>query len=380
MSILIVDDNKVNLFVIERILKSEGYTDCVLLSSARELYTYLKLDTGGTPKGSIDLILLDIMMPDIDGIEACRRVQAVPELKDIPIIFVTALEDSSKLATALDVGGIDYITKPINKIELIARIRVALRLKYEKDWHKEQDEKIRMELDLATQVQSSLLSEPVNDEKIKISASYLPSFKLAGDMYHWHKIDEHRYGIILLDMMGHGISSSLVCMFISSVLRDSIRSFVDPERVMKELNRWMSFLSNQTNQLNYYFTAIYLTVDTKNKTVEYVNAGHPPGFALVDGENMLPLSQKNCAVGFFENMEFEKTTIHYENNLQIMLYTDGIMEAIDECGLDGMEKIKAAASIQHDFSAITSPIDLIITPECQITQHDDMCAVLIQAH
>ncbi|MED1202648.1 SpoIIE family protein phosphatase [Heyndrickxia acidicola] len=380
MSIVIVDDNKVNLFVIERILKSEGYTDCVLLSSARELYTYLKLDTGDTPKESVDLILMDIMMPDIDGIEACRRVQAVPELKDIPIIFVTALEDSSKLAAALDVGGIDYITKPINKIELIARIRVALRLKYEKDWHREQDEKIRMELDLATQVQTSLLSPPVNEEKINISASYSPSFKLAGDMYYWHKIDKDRYGIILLDMMGHGISSSLVCMFISSVLRDSIRSIVDPARVIKELNRWMSFLSKQTNQLNYYFTAIYMTVDTKNKTVEYVNAGHPPGFALIDGEKVVPMSQKNCAVGFFENMDFEKSAIQYKDQLQIMLYTDGVMEAIDECGLDGMEKIMDASSIPHHHDSEINPIDLIITPECQITQHDDMCVVLIQAH
>lgn len=101
------------------------------------------------------------MMPEIDGIEACHRLQQDERFKDIPIIFITALEDSSKLAEALDCGGMDYVTKPINKIELLARIRVALRLKYEKDWHAEQEQKIQNELDLAMQVQKGLLNPPI---------------------------------------------------------------------------------------------------------------------------------------------------------------------------------------------------------------------------
>ena len=75
------------------------------------------------------------MMPEIDGLEVCRRLQE-EKFKDIPIIFVTALEDANKLAEALDMGAMDYITKPINKVELLARMRVALRLKSELNWHK----------------------------------------------------------------------------------------------------------------------------------------------------------------------------------------------------------------------------------------------------
>ena len=217
--------------------------------------------------------LMDIMMPEMDGIEACKRLQQMPHLKDIPVIFVTALEDSNKVVEALDAGGIDYVMKPINKTELLARIRVALRLKYEKDWHLEQDEKIRNELDLSMQVQTSLLSETVHKENLLLTASYLPAYKLAGDMYYWQKLDENRYAAIQLDMMGHGISASLVCMFISSVLRDAITSGSDPEYVMKELNRWMNSLNRRNQQIPYYFTAIYLVLDTKRKCIEYVNAG-----------------------------------------------------------------------------------------------------------
>ncbi|WP_416729719.1 SpoIIE family protein phosphatase [Fictibacillus sp. JL2B1089] len=375
MSILIVDDNTVNLFVIEKILKNAGYDDCTSLSSAQQLFDHLEENEKELNKKSIDLILLDIMMPEIDGIEACQRVQKDERFKDIPIIFITALEDSTKLAEALDCGGMDYVTKPINKVELLARIRVALRLKYEKDWHAEQEQKIQNELDLAMQVQKGLLNPPIKEDNITINVSHLPSFKLAGDMYYWHKFDDHRYGIILLDMMGHGISSSLVCMFISSVMRDSIKELKDPELVIKELNRYMALLHNPKNDYNYYFTGIYLLIDTEKKTVEYVNAGHPEGYALVD--NSLQSIERSCyAVGFFEQIEVKKSVIHYEDNIQMLLFTDGVLEAGDDEELM-LEKLKYVAS--EKWSNIRSPIHLVIPEEQQKGQSDDMCIMMIQA-
>lgn len=109
-------------------------------------------------QANIDLILLDMMMPEIDGIEACRIIQRHEHLKDIPIIMVTAVGDSKKMAEALDAGAVDYVTKPINKVELMARIRLALRLKKENDWHKERDQRIKDELRLAALVQNAVLS------------------------------------------------------------------------------------------------------------------------------------------------------------------------------------------------------------------------------
>lgn len=268
MGILVVDDNQANLFVIQHILKRAGYKDLLTFSSAKDMFQHLQGYSPFSADIKADVILMDIMMPEMDGIEACRRLQQIPHLKDIPVIFVTALEDSNKVAEALDAGGTDYVMKPINKTELLARIRAALRLKYEKDWHKEQENKIKNELDLSMQVQTSMLSEPIYNEHTLLKASYLPANKLAGDMYYWHQIDEHRYAAIQLDMMGHGISASLVCMFISSVLRDAIRTCSDPEYVMKELNRWMNSLNQRNQRIPYYFTAIYLVLNKKDRTIE----------------------------------------------------------------------------------------------------------------
>ncbi len=380
MGILIVDDNQVNLFVIENILKRAGYNDYLSFTSAGDMFEYLNADShSSTSRMPVDIILMDIMMPEIDGIEACRNLQTIPQLKDIPVIFVTALEDSNKVAEALDAGGLDYVMKPINKTELLARIRVVLRLKQEKDKNKKQAEKIKSQLDLSQQVQNSLLSEPIYDERFTVKASYIPAYKLAGDMYYWYKIDKSRYAVILLDMMGHGISASLVCMFISSVLRDSIRGCADPEYVISELNRWMYALNLRNQQIPYYFTAIYLVIDTDQKTVEYVNAGHPAGFALVDEGDVVELSNRTCALGFFETVDIKKTTISYEDSIQIMVYTDGVVETMEKVGMNQYPQFIKSASKLWDMQNIPEPIHLVLPEETQAEASDDMCVVLIQA-
>ncbi|HHK5535507.1 TPA: SpoIIE family protein phosphatase [Bacillus mobilis] len=378
MSILIVDDNPVNIFVIEKILKQAGYQDLVSLNSAQELFEYIHFGKDSSRHNEIDLILLDIMMPEIDGLEVCRRLQNEEKFKDIPIIFVTALEDANKLAEALDIGAMDYITKPINKVELLARMRVALRLKSELNWHKEQEENLRNELDLATQVQRNLLSSPLREDHIKIEASYLPSFKLAGDMYYWYKIDENRYGIILLDVMGHGISASLVCMFISSVLRESIKCLIDPELVIKDLNKYMTLLHNENDNIPYYFTAIYLVVDTEKGTIEYVNAGHPSGYVLVDEENVVELNRGSCAVGFFDEIKVEKTVIPFEKNAQIVLFTDGVLEAIANDEFESEEKLRAFT--ERKWGDLEEEIAGFYKEEQKKAQSDDMCLIMIQTN
>ncbi|MBE7148977.1 fused response regulator/phosphatase [Bacillus mycoides] len=378
MSILIVDDNPVNIFVIEKILKQAGYQDLVSLNSAKELFEYIHFGKDSSRHNEIDLILLDIMMPEIDGLEVCRRLQNEEKFKDIPIIFVTALEDANKLAEALDIGAMDYITKPINKVELLARMRVALRLKSELNWHKEQEENLRNELDLATQVQRNLLSSPLREDHIKIEASYLPSFKLAGDMYYWYKIDENRYGIILLDVMGHGISASLVCMFISSVLRESIKCLIDPELVIKDLNKYMTLLHNENDNIPYYFTAIYLVVDTEKRTIEYVNAGHPSGYVLVDEANIIELDRGSCAVGFFDEIKVEKTVIPFEKNAQILLFTDGVLESIANDEFESEEKLRAFT--ERKWGDLEEEIEGFYKEEQKKTQSDDMCLIMIQTN
>lgn len=379
MNIVIVDDNITNLMIIEKILQKAGYDQLVLLSSARELYDYLQLDASNSVEVPVDLILMDLMMPEIDGLEACRTILANERYEDLPIIIVTAMGDSYKMAEAMDAGALDYVMKPINKVELLARIRSVLRLKYEKDLRKERDRRIQHELDLAKQVQLSMLSDPIVQGDVTISAVYKPSFELAGDLYAWYQITPGRYGVILLDMMGHGISSSLVCMYIYSTLKDAITGLGDPEAVMMELNRRMNQLHMPDRLENYYFTAIYFVLDTAEQTIEYVNAGHPAGIAIVDDEVKL-MTDGCCPLGFFENIDVTKGVIPYKKGARILLFTDGLSEGLEEEYEDAISKL--VRSLQEQ--GMDDPKELFerlqLSSEMLQDAKDDMCLVMVSTN
>jgi PleD family two-component response regulator len=134
MGILVVDDSEDGRDVAEAMLLAAGYTDVRSAGSATEAYRFLALGGPATQEPSpVDLILLDIVMPEIDGIEACARIRKEQRYSDVPIIMVTSLGDTDSLGNAFVAGATDYITKPLNRVELVARVRSALKLKSELD-------------------------------------------------------------------------------------------------------------------------------------------------------------------------------------------------------------------------------------------------------
>lgn len=141
MNILVVDDSNDQLLVLKEILKGKGYKNVYLAESAEEAFKILGLK-GKKKKKNIDLILMDINMPEISGIEACGKIKKEEALKDIPIIMVTAHKEEDHLQSAFQVGAIDYIKKPINVTELLARVHSALRLKMETDSRKEREREL----------------------------------------------------------------------------------------------------------------------------------------------------------------------------------------------------------------------------------------------
>ena len=381
MKILIVDDNPTNVIIIREILKKEDYRNFITASSAKEMLKLLGIGSGSEnqrPRPSdVDLILLDMMMPEMDGIEACRVVQQYEHLRDIPIIMVTAVGDSKKLAEALDAGAGDYVTKPINKVELMARIRLALRLKREKDWHKERDQRIQDELKLAALVQNAVLSQPITDDAFKVHAIYQPSFELAGDLYAWYPLGDGRYAVILLDMMGHGISSSLFCMFLASVLKDTVTTYVEPEKVIQELNRRFNQLYIEKQLVQYYFTAIYLVIDTRMKRIDYVNAGHPPALFFEGGAKQPVLLESNChPVGLFDRIEIQPQSLNFEEEGHLVLYTDGLLEMAEGEQEDQLKFMTDHLNGGHEWRE-DAMRDVFFIDDSNQERDDDKCLVWI---
>ncbi|MBE9528929.1 MAG: response regulator [Proteobacteria bacterium] len=143
MDILIVDDSRDFLVLIEAILSRAGYTSVLSADSAEVALGMLGVGVEQGPANAPDLILMDINMGGIDGVEATRRIKAVPALYDIPIIMLTAHSDKSLLDAAFKAGANDYIVKPPDRVELLARVRAALNLKTEIDGRKRAANELR---------------------------------------------------------------------------------------------------------------------------------------------------------------------------------------------------------------------------------------------
>ena len=144
MSILIVDDSPDNRNLMKAILQADGHTDILTAQSAHQAFKYLGMtDDVRDSVTNVDVILMDIMMPDIDGIEACNLIRAKERLRNIPIIIVTAKSDTNDLQLAFAAGAIDYVTKPFNKVELLVRLRSVLKLKHEMDRRRSREKELQ---------------------------------------------------------------------------------------------------------------------------------------------------------------------------------------------------------------------------------------------
>jgi diguanylate cyclase (GGDEF)-like protein len=133
MGILIVDDSSDSRVMLKTMLEAAGYEGVRCVESAMAAFRHLGLHDPEPSQSGVDLILMDIQMPGVDGIEATQKLQAVGAFQDIPVIVVTVMTEVETMQAAFSAGAVDYLTKPVSEVELLSRVRSALRLKQELD-------------------------------------------------------------------------------------------------------------------------------------------------------------------------------------------------------------------------------------------------------
>ena len=190
---LVVDDAPSNIHAVNEILRS-SYRVRVATSGAKALEL-----AGGKPEP--DLILLDVVMPEMDGYEVCRRLKAAPATKDIPVIFLTGQTEIADETKGFECGAVDYIHKPFSPAVVAARVQTHLALREARQRLARQLSDIRTEMETARKIQISILPRELpRVVNLEIAARYIPMSSVAGDFYDFLPMDEHRVGILVADV------------------------------------------------------------------------------------------------------------------------------------------------------------------------------------
>lgn len=238
--------------------------------------------------------------------------------------------------------------------------------KYNLDTHRE--------LQLAKKIQERSLTKPIYNESLQIESYYKASSGLSGDIYGFYKINDHQYSIILLDVMGHGISSALITMSLQSLFHRLISTGASANMVMKELDNHLHTLFPSNESVWHYCTAVYLFIDTKKQTIEYVNAGHPPILYQDSDDEQLELYASSPPLGTFDDIHYKTNTFSYKKGSRICLYTDGVSESLEPEHLNSLLREHSTLSLTQFKQKILNSLD-----EKANTNHkkDDQCFILV---
>jgi sigma-B regulation protein RsbU (phosphoserine phosphatase) len=264
-TILIVDDSPTNLQVLMRTLQVSGHR----ILAAKDGPTALEIAKKTRP----DLILLDVMMPGMDGFEVLRLLQAQPETKDTLVIFLSARGEVSDKVSGLELGAIDYITKPIQGEEVLARVGVHLSRQHLERELRQSRDKLDKELVGAARMQRELLPRTMPPHPaVKFGTYYQTSKHAGGDYYDVLQLSGNRLGIFVADVSGHGAPSAIVMAMIRAVIHTYPGMPDDPPSVLRYINRHFEYLWDSPM----YATAIYAVLDLSKHTIRISSAGHPP--------------------------------------------------------------------------------------------------------
>ena len=314
-TILIVDDTPINIGVISGALK-DTYKTKVATNGEKALAI-----ASGEEKP--DLILLDVMMPVMDGYEVCRRLKANSATQNIPVIFLTGQTGTEDETKGFEVGAVDYIHKPFSEAVVKARVHTHLMLREAHEQIARQLVEINLELEMARQIQLSIL--PRDTPKIRgldIVARYLPMTSVAGDFYDFIIVDDKRVGILVADVSGHGLPSALIASMLQVALTAQATNASEPERVLSGLNQALC----GKFELN-FVTAAYVFVDMEKKLMTYAGAGHPPLlFWRKSAGKVSAVTQNGLFLGMFPEATYASVQLPVQAEDRVVLYTDGIPE------------------------------------------------------
>jgi len=322
---LVVDDTPANRNLVAFFLKAMGVGR---IETAADGLDALERTAAIRP----DIIVLDVMMPRMDGFEFLQRLRATPAFTGIPVLVATALDRPKDMAMAFDCGASDYIRKPIDRREMVARIGVHLRNRQLVRRLTAYHDRVRQDLRAATAMQAALL--PSEEQMahlhrrygVALAAAIHPSTEVSGDLWGWLPLDADRFAIWLADFSGHGVAAAINTFRLHVILDSGPSS--DPAATLSRLNATLESVLPRGQ----FATMLYVVCDPGAGTLVFSSAGAPAPVVRRSGEaaELHPVS--SLPLGIRAATAYHNTTLAFPKGSVLLLYSDGLSEALDREG------------------------------------------------
>jgi sigma-B regulation protein RsbU (phosphoserine phosphatase) len=317
--VLIVDDVKANVDVLVHALR-EHYKLSVALDGASALRTI--------ERNPPDLVLLDILMPPgIDGYEVCRRIRAAEATKEIPVMFLSSLEDVKDKARGFEAGGNDYLAKPFEMLEVKARVQALLKAKAYADAIREA---MARDLRIAREIQMGILpadlTAATRGTNLEVAAVIEPARQVGGDLYEVLRAGDDRIVVALGDVSGKGIPAALFMAVAVTVLRTLARTIAEPDEILRRLNDELA----RQNPRGMFVTIQCLVFDVAARQLTCAGAGHDRLVILSPGRpprSAFPSSGRPAGLMLFNPVERESMPLAPGDTF--VLFSDGVSEAMN---------------------------------------------------
>ena len=380
--VLVVDDIEANRDVLSRRLKRQGY-EVATAENGREALERLRAET-------FDLVLLDIMMPEMDGYEVLHRLKADETLRHIPVIMISALSEFDSVVRCIEMGAEDYLPKPFNPTLLKARIGACLEKKRLRDRERHLYAELEVrnselarwreahEADLAvarTTQQAMVPSVLPQLEGWQAEAVYTPVIQVGGDVYGWRQLDHGVWLFWLADATGHGVAAALFTTLVTSLFDHASAASMTPRGILTRVNA--EFCSEFRERT--FMTACCAVIDASGR-LSFAGTGHPPLLIRRRDGVVEALPSLNTMMGIDQNMEVVETVTTLAAGDIALLYTDGLFSAKSNSSERFTEKTVAAALAQIDGSGEVLPqlISQLIQQSDAQPFDDDLAAITLR--
>ncbi len=320
--LLVVDDDRVNRLVMQRYLETEGH-QVSLAADGEEALALLS-------QKSFDMLLLDIEMPVMNGFQVLERMTADPLLREVPVVVVSGVEELDSVVRCIQMGAEDYLTKPVNRVLLKARIDASLEKKLLRDRQSALLKRLQREMEIAQHTQMSILPERLPEQAgYTFGALMKPARSVGGDFYDAIPMGEDRWGLVVGDVSDKGLPAALFMTLTYSLIRVEATQNKDPGQALRDVNKYLLEMNNQSM----FVTVLCGLLDCREHSFHYARAGHPlPIWISPEG---LPLGfekQSSQALGLFEHPKIDEGIIHLPPHSLLVMYSDGLSEAVNDEG------------------------------------------------